>query len=102
MSSAPASPSFNPINYVSPQPLQQAQSAVNVPAALSGPQLAQQANQTMAAGPSWLNLNNYNGTANPSAPGGQGGPFDQNLINQFQNWYQQNQVNPQVSQILAQ
>jgi hypothetical protein len=102
MSSAPSAPGFNPISYVSPQPLSQAQSAVNVPSPLSGQQLAGQANQTMAAGPSWLNLNNYNGTSNPSSPGGQGGPFDQQLMQQFQNWYQQNQVAPQASQMLAQ
>jgi hypothetical protein len=102
MAGAPSAPAPHYMNYVSPQPLSQAQSAVNVPPALSGQQLAGQANQTMAAGPSWLNLNNYNGTSNPSAPGGQGGPFDQNLMNQFQNWYQQNQVNPQAAQMSAQ
>jgi hypothetical protein len=91
------------VPYTQPAPLAQAQSATgNVGNISTGPQVSGLANQTMAGAPSWLNLNNYNNTANPSAPGGTGGPFNQQLMQQMSNWYLQNQVQPQVSAAQAQ
>jgi hypothetical protein len=96
---APSPPKFQPAAFtpaapaqtVSPQPV-----APFVPN-LTGPKATQQGMQEMGLGPSWLNLNNYNGNPNPSAPGGQGGPFNPQLMQQMSNWYMQNQVLPQVS-----
>jgi len=97
MQSPPKAPSYHPMSYVGPAPFASAQNYATVPNVLSGPKIAKQANETMANGPAWLNLNNYNNTSNPSAPGQHGGPFDQTLMKQMSNWYMQNQVQPQVS-----
>lgn len=104
MSSAPSAPQYSPVNYVSPgaNPYGSLPSPQSViPAAQTPQQIGQSAQSFESTLPQWLQLTNYNGNGNPTSPGGQGGPFDQNLMNQAQQYYMQSVINPQVAQIQA-
>lgn len=97
--SPPKAPKYQPIPYTPPAPLQQAN--VNIPQALTPGQVMSQGAGVESMLPNWLQLTQYNQSGNPATPS-QGGPFNQQLMQQMQNWYLQNQVMPQVSQAQSQ